>query len=795
MRRWLPLVFLALLPLLPLWRAVFLGEAIGPFDQIRQMAPWNGPKPAQPWDVLQADGVLQFYPWRDMVFDSWGKGQLPLWNPYELAGTPLMANSQSAAFYPPHILLGILHMPTALAITLLAWFHLAWAAFGVYYLSRRLEASTVGAMVAGASFGLSPFMLGWTALASVIETVSWIPWILGAIAAIFTEGPLGQSKSGGPGLAGILSARERGEEPTSEQWADFVRCHAKEIKKRTALSGSLAICIGMLLLAGHLQFAAYGLMAAVVFSIGLLLTGKPVQISSIRMEGSEQIGNERVLSPFKSFLRSPQARSFSRCLLLFVLGGLLSSVQLLPVLSYSRTSHRQNTPTAEGYGHYVDSSLKPFELANLAEADALGYPRTPIDAGGTTISEYWPLLVKQGDNFAESAVTIGPFILALLFLTPWKRRELWPLAAVGLLALLLALGTALNMALYYLVPGWSASGSPGRVVVLFVLAASVLAAFGIPDDAPKPKFWPLLGIVLGLLLAFAGPSLAPAANGLEQLQGAATSAMLPKLAITTGLALAGLALVCLPALAKYRSAAIAIPVLICAAGYGSDLIMTGRPLEPIRGVAQNERVAFLNDSWGIGTAVHAVAPPNTGSLSRIHEIGGYDSLLNRDTVGLLKAIDRQDPAPPVNGNMMFVKRSADEAALSDAGVTLKSQGDGFQPLSELKGRFTLTDGAVKVADEGYEHLTLTADGFGTLTVRDRMMPGWECQVDGKPTPIPDGMWRVVQILNAGSHRIEFRYRPPGLSLGLALTAAALVILILIWVSGFRVRSEVKPSAV
>src|ERR1044072_7680583 len=96
LRRYWPILFLALLPLLPLYKAILVGEAIGPFDQIQQMAPWSQPAPDEPWDVVQADGVLQFYVWRDLVFDSWGKGQVPLWNPYQLAGTPLLANSQSA---------------------------------------------------------------------------------------------------------------------------------------------------------------------------------------------------------------------------------------------------------------------------------------------------------------------------------------------------------------------------------------------------------------------------------------------------------------------------------------------------------------------------------------------------------------------------------------------------------------------------------------------------------------------------------------------------------------------------
>src|SRR5262245_20619299 len=109
-RKLWPILLFLLLPLIPLHRAVFLGETIGPFDQIRQMAPWNGPAPGEPWDVLAADGVLQFYPWRKLVLESWGRHEMPFWNPYELAGTPLLANSQSAGFYPPHIMLGMLHV-------------------------------------------------------------------------------------------------------------------------------------------------------------------------------------------------------------------------------------------------------------------------------------------------------------------------------------------------------------------------------------------------------------------------------------------------------------------------------------------------------------------------------------------------------------------------------------------------------------------------------------------------------------------------------------------------------------
>ena len=61
---------------------------------------WNGPKPAQPWDVLMADSVLQSHVWRTLVLDAWGKGQLPLWNPTSLRGRRCSRTRSRAASTP-----------------------------------------------------------------------------------------------------------------------------------------------------------------------------------------------------------------------------------------------------------------------------------------------------------------------------------------------------------------------------------------------------------------------------------------------------------------------------------------------------------------------------------------------------------------------------------------------------------------------------------------------------------------------------------------------------------------------
>src|SRR5438552_395410 len=49
---------------------------------------------------LITDPVRQQYPWRNLSVESIKNGQIPNWNPYNFAGVPLLANFQSAAFYP-----------------------------------------------------------------------------------------------------------------------------------------------------------------------------------------------------------------------------------------------------------------------------------------------------------------------------------------------------------------------------------------------------------------------------------------------------------------------------------------------------------------------------------------------------------------------------------------------------------------------------------------------------------------------------------------------------------------------
>ena len=697
-----PWLLILLVPLLPLWRCIFLGETIGPWDQIAAFWPWNKPTD-KPWDVLQADGALQFYGWRDLVFESWHRGKIPFWNPYQFMGTPLLANSQSGALYPLHILVGVIGIPTSLALTLLAYFHLAWAGIGVYKLVRTIGGTSAGATLAGAGFALSPFMAAWTALPSVITTVSWIPWL----------------------MAGLIWGLRVGWNRLA--WGTVV--------------GSTA----MMILAGHLQFAAYGFLAAVIC---IALTRAPIPRYGIALAA-------------------------------LALGVGISAAQLLPVLNYSQSSHRKSTPTAEGYSAYVASAIQPFELANLAIPNALGDPREPVKSGDYVISSYWSGFVKRGANFAESAVTIGPLAFILLALVPWRDRKVWPIAAVGLIAFLLLIGTPLNAALYFAVPGWSSTGSPGRITALFILCVWVLTGIGWSRNRDaKLSPW-----IFGLAVVAIGTSLLGKLATVPE-ASAAIVQTLQNNPVTTAIAITILAvLACfITTNDKYkRFGGIAISIgLVLSFVTAPNLVTSGtRPAWP-EGTPPTDpvqRVAFINSNWDLTVRANAVMPPNLASGYRIHDLGGYDSLIDKGVVAQLGEIDGGDAAPPANGNMMFIKpralRNLDPLRKLGVSFAYAPQNGAVEGIEIDGTRLENTGGNVEIIDENCQGITIKATGPGKLTLRDRAPLGWLRTVDGKVSEA-NGEWLTAD-LPAGEQTVHFWYQPKMWMIGVQATVIALIV--------------------
>ena len=156
------------------------GQTFIPTWVYNHLTPWQT-ETKSPWNVLAADGLFEFLPWRKVVMEAVANGHLPLANPYAastLGGQPLLANGQSGFFYPLHWPFWV--MPSNLApITLMLSIvvHMCLLALGTYLLARRLGASHVGAAISAIGFSQSATLITWLPLATHLTVLAWLPWM------------------------------------------------------------------------------------------------------------------------------------------------------------------------------------------------------------------------------------------------------------------------------------------------------------------------------------------------------------------------------------------------------------------------------------------------------------------------------------------------------------------------------------------------------------------------------------------------------------------------------------------
>ncbi|MCL6629004.1 MAG: YfhO family protein, partial [Armatimonadetes bacterium] len=156
--------------------------------------------------------------------------------------------------------------------------------------------------------------------------------------------------------------------------------------------------------------------------------------------------------------------------LAFGIGAALAAPQLLPSFELASISHRGGSaPTNLGYIAYVSRAMPIWRSIVLIAPDFFGNP----SKGGMWV----------GGEYAEYCGYVGILPLVLIpvaFLAKGKRlRDACFFGFVLILALLLSMGAPICRVLYFLVPGFSHSGSPARALFLFCFAASVLASLGL----------------------------------------------------------------------------------------------------------------------------------------------------------------------------------------------------------------------------------------------------------------------------------------------------------------------------
>lgn len=733
---------------------------------------------------------LQFVAWWVFAWDSLRQGVLPLWNPLNGMGAPLLANYQVAFFYPPNwLLLGLAALSgpakaaaaVAWGYTFLAMLHLAWAGLGMALLLRRLSFPWLGQVVGGLAFGLSGYVVARLGFFSMVWVAAWLPWVI-----YFTDQLASLGRSVG------------------ETWVRF------------RLLPGLVICIAMQLLAGHAQLTWYS----------LLLAGAWVTVAALRS------GEAKRLPLVWASLAAAVA-----------LAAGLAAVQLVPTYEFLKLSQRAG---AYAYEDAMTYSFWPWRLITLFSPDFFGSPaqgdfwgyasywEDHLYAGLTplllVLASLWLLIrgIFRERRLRANGSTTKPFEAA-----PGERWALtvfaWLLLAV---TILLALGknTPVFPFLYQHVPTFDMFQAPARYLIWAAFAIPLLAGVSIEHwrcPTGKGLYWFRLGTA-GALAVTLGAGLASVFMQNIQLTFIRATAL-------TGLWALGFGLLTLVLpfaqkrgwLATWRWGVVAWTL--------ADLLVTGWGLNPgvgldfytgkssalaqVQAAAAGQRVylsrreeyelkfsRFLRfkdfralEDW---RNMRAALIPNLNLLDGIPSANNFDPLLVSDYADWMAKVETLSPAAQKGWLAYMGVGAVEHVDVSRPGgvrfdaiqgaqrwrwYNCKRTGNAWDVFQEEMNAPPRADRAVVLFDYNLSEVTkdrCTGDGVaavrwvtdlpdrmvlevnapnpGWLVIADTWYPGWQVSIDGTRKELyqADGLFRAVAV-EEGNHIIEIKYRPLG----------------------------------
>ncbi len=367
------------------------------------------------------DIVYQNYPWRNFYASELKEGRLALWYPDQACGFPLFAEGQTGMLYPPNLFLHSL-FDVWTAISLFCLLHTILAGAGAYFLFRRLSASHSGAAIMSTVFMASGPLIAHLGHFNLVAVASLMPWLIAA------------------GLDAARAAHLRG---TS---------NAGLLKKIALVS----IVSASMILAGHPQMTAISFIALI-----LLLAAK------LAVERRE---NRPKVLPF---IAAPAAG--------FFLGAFIALPQVLSTLQLLGMSNRSDFTFAD----FLSYSYPPTMLATLLYPFAFGPAnawQSPDYRGPQGFVEYVSLV-----GVIPAVFALAGFIGILSrktskFALPIAHAYKAALAAysAAAVALVLALGKYAGIyAIFWLVPGMSATRIPARFIIPAILMLCALAAISL----------------------------------------------------------------------------------------------------------------------------------------------------------------------------------------------------------------------------------------------------------------------------------------------------------------------------
>jgi hypothetical protein len=130
---------------------------------------------ADPLAPAVGDLRALYFPFLASAFERLREGVLPLWNPHQACGTPLMADPSVGVLYPLYAT--FLVLPPERALDVDVAIHLALAAFGAFVLCRHLGQRPAAALLAGVAYAFQGSVMLQIHYPAFLAAAAWIPLV------------------------------------------------------------------------------------------------------------------------------------------------------------------------------------------------------------------------------------------------------------------------------------------------------------------------------------------------------------------------------------------------------------------------------------------------------------------------------------------------------------------------------------------------------------------------------------------------------------------------------------------
>ena len=629
MKKIIPFAIIVLIPFIFSWQFFIKGllpipadTIIGLYHPFRDLYAKDYPRGIPFKNFLITDPVRQQYPWKELAISIEKKWELPLWNPYSFSGYPLLANFQSAAFYPLNILFFILPFYLSWSFFILLVPLLAGIFLYLYLQSLGLNkwASVLGSI----SFSFSGFFVSWLEWGNVLHTALWLPLILLSIDKILSYFKEFE----------ILNIKNK-KAKISPQMRD--PAEAGHIKNKKLILWSFIFLLSLIssFFAGHLQVFFY----VSIFSIVYFL--------------ARWIQHGKIFNILFVFL------------IFTILFLILTLVQWLPTLQFIFLSGRNLDQIPwQNPGWFI-----PWQ--NLIQFIA------PDFFGNPTTLNYWGVF-----NYGEFIGYVGiiPLIFSLYALFLRRDKKTFLFGSLFFISLIFSLPTIFaKIPFFFNIPLLNTS-APTRLLFVTDFSLAVLSALGLDYFLKTKNKKEIIYPVLSLMIIFLGIWIFILLGNKnlkliteENLSVSKNNFILPSVLLIVSSILIFLFVFIKKIPSYFRLFFITFILIITIFdllrfSWKYDSFTKKEYLFP-----DTQIISFLKKNIGLSrfmTADSRILPPNFSILYKLQSVDGYDPLYLRRYGELIAALERGEPniSPPFGFNRIITPHNYESKIIDLLGV-------------------------------------------------------------------------------------------------------------------------------